>query len=265
MSIQSKILKEIVPFLAYRTKLPATKKISIVLHTLLNIWIIYIGIIFLAKPFYCEHEVHVKNLSFYSCDENHGVKKELLFTAYNHIEGNELFATTPIRFIYLNNTFFYNLANIADFIYGKSYAATLMSNSLLKLLDFEKKVSMRYRDDNESESIEAIMVHEAIHVLQYQRYGFFKVRFKIPQWVIEGYAVYSSLPLSKVYNYHQFKQLPFEKMKYFSMHQKYILWGQMVKHAIKKMHKSVDDLHLGKVDYDEVLDSLLREYNVTGR
>ncbi len=28
------------------------------------------------------------------------------------------------------------------------------------------------------------------------------------------------------------------------------------------MHKSVDDLHLGKVDYDEVLDSLLREYGV---
>jgi len=29
------------------------------------------------------------------------------------------------------------------------------------------------------------------------------------------------------------------------------------------MHKSVDDLHLGKVEYDEVLDSLFNEYSIT--
>ena len=48
-----------------------------------------------------------------------------------------------------------------------------------------------------------------------------------------------------------------------SQKEAYALWGLMVKHAIEKMHKSVDDLHLGKVDYAEVLDSLLREYNIT--
>ena len=29
------------------------------------------------------------------------------------------------------------------------------------------------------------------------------------------------------------------------------------------MHKSVDDLHLGKVSYDEVMESLLKEYNIS--
>ena len=45
----------------------------------------------------------------------------------------------------------------------------------------------------------------------------------------------------------------------------YTLWALMIKHAIEKMHKSVDDLHLDKVSYDEVLDSLLKEYNSSNK
>ena len=40
-------------------------------------------------------------------------------------------------------------------------------------------------------------------------------------------------------------------------------YGMMVRYAIEKMHKSVDDLHLGKVKYDEVFNSFLREYHIT--
>jgi len=40
-------------------------------------------------------------------------------------------------------------------------------------------------------------------------------------------------------------------------------YGMMVRYAIEKMHKSVDDLHLGKVKYNEVFNLFLREYHIT--
>jgi hypothetical protein len=36
----------------------------------------------------------------------------------------------------------------------------------------------------------------------------------------------------------------------------------IVKRAIEDMHISVDDLHRGKVGYDEVFDSLMRRYGL---
>ena len=84
-----------------------------------------------------------------------------------------------------------------------------------------------------------------------------------PKWIIEGYAVYVSESnnindeekefLSWVYNI---------GIKNIGAGDEYRLWGLMVKYTIEVMHKLVDDLHLGRVAYDEVFYSLLDEYNI---
>jgi len=114
-----------------------------------------------------------------------------------------------------------------------------------------------------------ILAHELVHIWQNKRYGSSPVAnlFKKPKWVIEGYAVYSAekarvldKPRAKIKNF-------LKKHNTQSGHIRnkgaYILWGLMIQHAIEHMHKSVDDLHLGKVSYDEVMESLLNEYNIT--
>ncbi len=114
-----------------------------------------------------------------------------------------------------------------------------------------------------------ILAHELVHVWQNKKYGntFFSQWFILPKWVMEGYAVYSS-EREKVLNKPKEKIKHFlEKSKALSAHIRqdgaYTLWGLMIQHAIEHMHKSVDDLHLGKVSYDEVMESLLKEYNIS--
>jgi len=122
--------------------------------------------------------------------------------------------------------------------------------------------------DNETGLLSEVLAHELVHIWQNKKYGntIFSQWFK-PKWVMEGYAVYSS-EREKVLNKPKEKIKHFlEKSKALSAHIRqdgaYILWGLMIQHAIEHMHKSVDDLHLGKVSYDEVMESLLNEYNIS--
>ncbi len=110
-----------------------------------------------------------------------------------------------------------------------------------------------------------VLAHELVHVWQNQRFTtWIKPSFLTKNaWYIEGYAVCITddpimhdkalidKALKNIENINRFHK------------EAYALWGLMVKHAIEKMHKSVDELHEGKVSYDEVLSSLLREHNIT--
>ena len=115
------------------------------------------------------------------------------------------------------------------------------------------------------EDLNLTLVHELIHVWQNQRYTTWtKASFLTKNaWYMEGYPVY--ITNDPIMHDQKIVKDALANAKHLKRSQKeaYALWGLMVKHAIEKMHKSVDDLHLGKVDYAEVLDSLLREYNIT--
>jgi len=114
--------------------------------------------------------------------------------------------------------------------------------------------------------VDAILMHESVHVMQNSRYGWLYTTFRMPYWVKEGYPIYSARILSqykeqKIIDYLiKTRDIYINEWDTFSQDQFY---GLMVKHAIEKMHIDVDDLHLGKVDYEEVFDSLLQEYNIT--
>jgi hypothetical protein len=132
---------------------------------------------------------------------------------------------------------------------------------------FADRIHLMYASKKDHEAIVDSIAHELVHVWQNRRYTpWWYMHFKIPEWVAEGYAVYASgedrLADKKMDEKAFLQRYSGEVNRYYRDTNAYTLWGLMVKHAIEKMHKSVDDLHLGKVSYDEVFASLMDEYNV---
>ena len=248
-----KVKYSIFPFLEFKKKnLSLVKKVYISLNTIAMVFMmIFILLYFFSYAIY-SHKFEDKNMELYAnfpMSENiafrNSLKKtkeklkkdDLYFDDYKvkvHIVENDLLFTIHSMFMDMV------AVNLVDSIF-------INKNKLLK-----------------KDYIFEEIVHEVIHTFQAEKYGgWLKYRFNIPYWVLEGYPVYVSRKnLSRAYS---------KFMKYCSKHHfnnlstsdTYRLNGLLVKHAIEKLNKSVDDLHLGKVNYDEVLDSLLREYNVT--
>ncbi len=118
------------------------------------------------------------------------------------------------------------------------------------------------------ENLDAALAHEMVHVFQYHKYGILEMIFRAPYWVKEGYPTYVTynMYLGKVDEkkllrsiiLRSYRELPEQTHISYS----YLIYALMVKHAIEKMHKSIDELHEGKVSYDEVLGSLLEAYGV---
>jgi len=113
-----------------------------------------------------------------------------------------------------------------------------------------------------------VLEHELIHTWQFSHFSIYET-LKMKHWVKEGYPTY----IADLKSLFRDKQEKHDFLHWYinevgitnfrdTSKENYAFSALMVKHAIEKMHKSVDDLHLGKVDYDEVLDSLLREYGV---
>ena len=144
--------------------------------------------------------------------------------------------------------------------YNNTMAFATLNHIYFKYVDLYAGECYLRKNKEQPKSFRLVLSHELIHVWQEKQYGFFKF-LMMNEWVKEGYAMYATEDnLTQGIEYlldRDFEELDGKEW--------YVLWGLMVKHAIEKMHKSVDDLHLGKVDYEEVLDSLLREYNITKR
>jgi len=134
-------------------------------------------------------------------------------------------------------------------------------------LDDEKKFS---------EDISLLLTHELTHIWESERYGMIRTFIATPVWIKEGYATYIAKQEGSLFEMIidklQIKNDIVEFIKYYMKHNSdivkhspadYLFYSLMIKHAIEKMHISVDDLHLGEVDYEEVLDSLLKEYSLT--
>ncbi len=131
-----------------------------------------------------------------------------------------------------------------------------LDNIALNLFD---KIVIDHTISTTSSEIKTEIMHEVIHTLQAKKYGGWIVsRLKIPDWVLEGYAVYISRE-NLTDGQQKFLQYCFNHNK-LSTPDWYRLVGLMVKHAIEQMHYSVDDLHRGKVDYDTVYKDMMKRY-----
>ena len=134
-------------------------------------------------------------------------------------------------------------------------------------ITYGEDIFIKSSSQNLKDIRDEIIAHELVHVWQNKNYTpSLYMHFITPVWVAEGYAVYASEEnrLKEEINKKDFLDKFYHSVnKHWRNDNSYTLWALMIKHAIEKMHKSVDELHLGKVDYDEVLDSLLNEYNIT--
>jgi len=235
--------------------------LAITLQSIIYLWII----LFFLFPFMSDEYTYKNTHMYVYQKETTGLELKYLKAVDDYLRKYPLYDENISTDIYVvNSDWMYILLSPADIISGwESFANTIIgSNIFIRKVDFRKNKS--YLGSRE-ENLDAILAHEMTHVYQMKKYGWFPFMFKTPTWVKEGYAMYSSRDLY-IDNPKEVLQdfiANYPHMKSNHISPQYKVWMLMIKHAIEKMHKSVDDLHVGKVSYDEVLDSLLQEYNIT--
>ena len=252
-----KITKSLFPILTWKKSLSFGAKLSLVLNSLGSIFIIvYLCIYFFSYLFY-EYKTSNNHIIVYSN-----------FVQIEHRSINDLIEQVDSRL--KESPLYYSDYNVDIHIVDSENLFLILSFFMdIDAFNFLDRIFIYSNSSQKSDLHNYIyeeMVHEILHTFQYKRYGgIVQSKISIPFWVREGYPVYFSRKklvladegvrlLKKIYVY---------GAKNLSLPDQYQLSGMLVRHAIEKMHKSVDDLHLGKVDYDEVLDSLRREYNIT--
>jgi len=132
-----------------------------------------------------------------------------------------------------------------------------MDTIAINILDY---ISIRNKDielsKNKYHFLSKEITHEIIHTFQAMQYGgWLQSKITIPHWVSEGYAEY--IEENKTVHNNPVHFLKENKTK-----ENYTLYALMIKHAIEDLNKSIDDLHLGKVPYENALSSLFKQYKI---
>jgi hypothetical protein len=263
-----KLVKIFFPFLKFFEKPLKTpyEYIKIAINSIGSIWAYFIIIMLLFPSLGASYHVdvgHIRLLSDRKIQNDH-IQDIRLKEVDNTLKKNKLYDNSiKIYAREFQSYMWYKMLNPFDLIAYPSYAVTFENRVFLTPVDFKNNSIRRFREDPFPASATGILLHESVHTLQHQKYGWFKMRFTIPTWVTEGYAEYSAMPYMNRDTIDNLKTILRKDGKSWNGREEYIVWGFMVKHAIEKMHKSVDELHLGKVSYDEVFTSLMDEYHIT--
>ena len=163
--------------------------------------------------------------------------------AYNYLETSVAVCrnnTPPKHKVYLvNSDLLYKLISPINII-NKTYALNILGSSFYGKVDLKRNIA--YETKKKHERFDLILLHEMVHSCQYNRYGLISslISYFPHKWVYEGYPTYI---MSK------YLHTDIENLK---VSDDYIRFAKAVKHAIEKMHYSVDKLHKGEVDYDTV-------------
>ena len=259
-----KILRELFPWIELRdVNLPRYKIFLIYLKSIFSIimmsWLIWI---FIGLKVVFSYKYKYDGISFHTTyhltqnekkNLNSIVKRIHIRLLQHNINIKELKADINLE----KDDIYYKLSLTpgVQFIKKGDTAVTIFSNIFIPSVNL---VSKTFGKKNQ-ELLEDIMLHELVHVWQnkYYNMGLTAIILKIV-WVQEGYASY----LQNLAGEKNEKILRLFLKNKHSIDE-YVAWAFMVKHAIEKMHKTVDELHEGKVDFNEVWDSLLVEYNTT--
>jgi hypothetical protein len=233
--------------------------LKITLNGIGSIWAYFIIIMLLFPSLGASNHISVGHIRFLSDRNIHNDRiQDILKEVDNALKKNRLYdKRIKIYAREFKSYMWYKIFHPIDLITYPSYAVTFENRLFLTPVNFKDNSIRRFREDPFVASATGILLHESVHVLQYHKYGWFKMRFKIPTWVTEGYAEYSAMPYMNRDTIDNLKIILHKDRKLWNGREEYIVWGFMVKHAIEKMGKSVDELHLGKVSYDEVYNSLM--------
>ena len=264
--IPRKVWKEFFPHLKLKDKnLSLSKKIYIYISIVAQIWVILAIGFYILVPHLAKNKYLYDNITFYTYHKvNDSNVSDYFDKVQSMIINNPLYSQKMNIDIYLlNNSLIYTLLNPIELLPRRqTFAMTYQESIFINHANIRNNKA--YASNKVSEHLDAILLHESVHVMQNSKYGWLYTSFKMPYWVKEGYPIYksdeySTYPMKKVL---EFIKKDVNQIKNLTIFEKDKLYALMVQHAIEKMHKSVDNLHLGKVDYDEVLDSLLHEYNI---
>jgi len=264
-----KILYNIFPWLIFIAKqkeeISTPKKINAFVNSILSIWGFYMTVIvFLPASLYSNLQVHSKHFNFYESDSLSSKEKnkmqEIMHYLDNVIEKEPLYHdNTAVDIVDFENRLAYmfsNPINVYGYIRYKRFPIAITIFNRVITHDLNISNGLFYN----LESIKATLHHEAIHTLQYKKYGYFHIAFMLPQWIREGYPVYRTLNESVRYNKKMIDHVLSTDQKRLTIAEKYLLWALMVKHSIEDMHISIDDLYTKNIDYDRVYHSLLKKY-----
>lgn len=268
MQLKQMIIREIIPHLKLKdANISWSKRLYVYFSIVIQLWVILIVCLYFLLPYIAKSSYHYNGVSFYLHNKVNEINANRYFEkTKDDIVKNSLYDQNEnIEIHLLNDSAIYTMLNPIELLPNRqTFAVAQGSKVFLRKTDILNNKA--YASNNANENLDAILVHEAVHVMQNNKYGLMYMSFKMPYWVKEGYAIYSARALSKykekviVEYIKKSSDTDISKWNIFSQDQFY---GLMVKHAIEKMHISVNDLHLGKVDYEEVLDSLLKEYSIT--
>ena len=136
---------------------------------------------------------------------------------------------------------------------------TFGSSVFIKEIDFSKGIVL---DRKHSEKAYAILAHELIHTLQFHRYGFWEMGFRINRWAGEGYATYATRKLYTIPPESILHKTYLETFGQKHIPPIYMLFSLMAEHALKRMHYTIDDLHSKKADYDTVYEDMMKYYKI---
>jgi len=267
----NKLIKDIFPYLKLKDKaiLPWYKKLNIyhevIIATLFYIWLI-IQIIY---PKLFLYEYSYKNIHLYSSIKIPNQKK--LYQEINKAlmplnKHHLIFDPKENMNIYIGNDILFYLSMYPGLQFFSKDVVARTINGETFMRNFNAR-TMKIKDNKGYIPFQTVLSHELVHIWQSQNYALIGKFLWRKTWILEGYAVYASeyqnSELQTDTKIKKFLQKFYTNSQYLRKEKSYALWHLMIKHAIEKMHKSVDELHLGKVEYDEVLDSLLNEYNIT--
>ena len=275
--IKKKILYNLFPFLKFKeNNLSYLQRISVYVESFLFFMLLFwfVWYIYGFKIFFT-NKYELNGLSIYTTHElNYNRVTALVKKIEKKLKHSNIILENLGAQIYLssNPVYFYSMLYPGmQLLYLNAQNAAVTLDNIIYVQKVKiKKFNIKNSDTTMLE-LNNLLSHELVHVWQNKKYGntFFSQWFILPKWVMEGYATYCTKDtyFSKILKDKEKIKHFLEKNKALSGHIRkkgiYKLWGLMVKHAIEHMHKSVDDLHLGKVSYDEVMESLLKEYNLS--
>lgn len=240
--MKDKILSTFLPIIWWKYTDGFLSKVHLILATIAALWIYSSLSIYIYLTLFYSHFNYGK-LDFYYSDNSssveHTIKTKIAEKQLSFLKADPLQSEVPAtKIFFIKQHWFISIFlgpySILNAIRGvESKALTPVFASVV----FINKTSNLYIDSS-------YLAHELVHILQHDKYGYFTTRFKTPTWVAEGYATYRQA---------QFEDVPINNV-YVS--DSYKLYATLVKHAITINKKTIDELHLGKVDYDATLKSL---------
>ena len=269
MNIGRLIIRELFPHLKLKDKnLSITKKIYIYSNIIAQLFVVIWVATYLLLPNLYQFTSTYDNIRIHTdkkLDKN--TTDIYMKNIVEYLQKDSLYTKEEsIKIYFINDSKIYAILNPIEWLPNRNtYGVTQGSKIFIKQVNLDKKLVYADSRKNNSENLNAILIHELLHVYQNKKYGWFYTSFRMSYWVKEGYPIYksdgfSNFPIKKLLS---FLQTHPDVMDNLTIFEKDKLYALMVKHAIENMNKSVDDLHLGKVEYDEVLDSLLKEHNIT--